>query len=42
MRNIAGMALIFVIRALAIKYHLGVPVLTGHGTTTHHNRKKRG
>ena len=34
--------LIFVIRALAIKYHLGVPVLTGHGTTTHHNRKKRG
>ena len=41
-RNIAGMALIFVIRALAIKYHLGVPVLTGHGTTTHHNRKKRG
>ena len=41
-RNISGMALIFVIRALAIKYHLGVPVLTGHGTTTHHNRKKRG
>ena len=41
-RNIAGMALIFVIRALAIKYHLRVPVLTGHGTTTHHNRKKRG
>ena len=41
-RNIAGMALILVIRALAIKYHLGVPVLTGHGTTTHHNRKKRG
>ena len=41
-RNIAGMSLIFVIRALAIKYHLGVPVLTGHGTTTHHNRKKRG
>ena len=39
-RNIAGMALIFVIRALAIKYHLGVPVLTGHGATFHHNKKK--
>ena len=39
-RNIAGMALIFVIRALAIKYHLGVPVLTGHGVTFHHNKKK--
>ena len=39
-RNIAGMALIFVIRALAIKYHLGVPVLTGHGTTFHHGKKR--
>ena len=39
-RNIAGMALIFVIRALAIKYHLGVPVLTGHGVTFHHSKKK--
>ena len=36
-RNIAGMAIIFVIRALAIKYHLGVPVLTGRGTTFHHH-----
>ena len=34
-RNISSMALIFIIRALAIKYHLGVPVLTGHGTTFH-------
>lgn len=41
-RNVAGIALIFVIRALAIKYHLGVPVLTGHGTTFHHNHKKHG
>jgi uncharacterized membrane protein YeiH len=39
-RNIAGLALIFVIRALAIKYSLGVPVLTGHGTTFHHGHKK--
>ena len=41
-RNIAGLALIFVIRALAIKYSLGVPVLTGHGTTSHHSHKKHG
>ena len=41
-RNISGMALIFVIRALAIKYHLGVPVLTGHGTAFHHGHKKHG
>ena len=41
-RNIAGLALIFVIRALAIKYHLGVPVLTGHGTAFHHGHKKHG
>ncbi len=41
-RNVAGVALIFVIRALAIKYHLGVPVLSGHGTSIHfHNHKKR-
>ena len=39
-RNIAGIAIIFVIRALAIKYSLGVPVLTGHGTTFHHSHKK--
>ncbi len=30
-RYIAGVLLVFVIRALAIKYHLGVPVLVGHG-----------
>ena len=41
-RNIACIAIIFVIRALAIKYHLGVPVLTGHGTTFHHGHKKHG
>ena len=28
--------------ALAIKYSLGVPVLTGHGTTFHHDHKKHG
>ena len=36
-RNIAGMAIIFIIRALAIKYHLGVPVLSGRGTAFHHH-----
>ena len=41
-RNIAGLALIFVIRALAIKYSLGVPVLSGHGTSFHHGHKKHG
>ncbi len=41
-RNIAGIAIIFVIRALAIKYHLGVPVLTGHGTAFHHGHRKHG
>jgi hypothetical protein len=41
-RNIAGIAIIFVIRALAIKYHLGVPVLTGHGTAFLHGHKKHG
>ena len=38
-RNISGMAIIFLIRALAIKYHLGVPVLSGHGTAFHHHKK---
>ena len=38
-RNISGMAMIFLVRALAIKYHLGVPVLSGHGTTFHHHKK---
>ena len=36
-RNAAGVVSIFVIRALAIKYHLGVPVLSGHGTAFHHH-----
>ena len=40
--SIVTMALIFVIRALALKYHLGVPVLTGHGATFHHSKKKPG
>ena len=40
-RNIAGMLIIFIIRALAIKYHLGVPVLTGRGTTFHHRHQDR-
>ena len=39
-RNISGMAIIFLIRALAIKYHLGVPVLSGHGTTFHRHQKR--
>ena len=37
-RNVAGTALIFAIRALAIKYHLGVPVFTGHGTFAHRHK----
>ena len=37
-RNVAGMALIFAIRALAIKYHLGVPVFKGHGTFLHRHK----
>ena len=36
-RNVAGTAVIFAIRALAIKYHLGVPVLNGRGTAFHHH-----
>ncbi len=41
-RNVAGLALIFVMRALAIKYHLGVPVMKGHGTSFRdHNKPKR-
>ena len=35
-RNVGGMALIFAIRALAIKYHLGVPVFTGRDSVFHH------
>ncbi len=40
-RSVLGVGVIFVVRALAIKYHLGVPVLKGRGTTLHqlqHNR----
>lgn len=36
-RNVAGVALIFVMRALAIKYHLGVPVFTGRDSVFHHH-----
>lgn len=39
-RNVAGMVTIFVVRALAIKYHLGVPVLSGHGTAFHHHHRR--
>ena len=38
LRHSAGVALIFVIRALAIKYHLGVPVFTGRDSVFHHRR----
>ncbi|MBO7686339.1 MAG: trimeric intracellular cation channel family protein [Kiritimatiellae bacterium] len=37
-RNVAGTALIFAIRALAIKYHLGVPMFTGQDSVFHHHR----
>jgi uncharacterized membrane protein YeiH len=37
-RYILGVLVIFAIRALAIKYHLGVPVLSGHAHKTHHHR----
>ncbi|MBO7684081.1 MAG: trimeric intracellular cation channel family protein [Kiritimatiellae bacterium] len=40
-RNVAGVALIFVIRALAIKYHLGVPVFTGRDSVFHHHGGER-
>ena len=33
------MAVIFVVRALAIKYHLGVPVLSGHGSKMLHHHQ---
>lgn len=35
-RNVAGAALIFAIRALAIKYHWCVPVFTGRDSVFHH------
>ena len=46
-RHVSGVALIFAIRALAIKYHWGVPVFTGrdsvfhHHHQHHHDREKR-
>ena len=36
-RHISGVALIFAIRALAIKYHWGVPVFTGRDSVFHHH-----
>ena len=41
-RNLIGVGLIFVIRACAIKYHIGVPVFLGHGTALQHHHKHRG
>lgn len=38
-RYIASVLFIFAIRALAIKYHLGVPVLTGRGQHIHIHKK---
>ena len=38
-RYILGVLAIFAIRALAIKYHLGVPVLSGHAHRAPHHRK---
>ena len=38
-RNVSGILAIFIIRALAIKYHWGVPVLSGHGTTLRHRHR---
>ena len=41
-RYLASVALIFIIRALAIKFHLGVPVLTGRGSVhIHHKTGKK-
>ena len=37
-RHVSGVALIFAIRALAIKYHLGVPVFTGRDSVFHHHQ----
>lgn len=38
-RYLAAIVSIFIIRALAIKYHLGVPVLTGRGKHIHRPHK---
>ena len=40
-RYIACVLFIFAIRALAIKYHLGVPVLSGRGQHIHMHKKQR-
>ena len=40
-RYIAAIASIFVIRALAIKYHLGVPVLTGREHIHMHHKPEK-
>ncbi len=41
-RNVAGIVMIFILRALAIKFGLGVPVLRGHGVSfKHHTRGRR-
>ncbi len=36
-RYVSGILTIFVLRALAIKYKLGVPILTGHQHVYHHH-----
>ena len=40
-RYILGVLAIFAIRALAIKYHLGVPVLSGHAHHASHHHKQQ-
>lgn len=39
-RYIASVLFIFAVRALAIKYHLGVPVLTGRGQHIHMHKNR--
>lgn len=39
LRYIVAVVSIFIIRALAIKYHLGIPVLTGRGQNLHLHHK---
>ena len=40
-RYILGVLVIFAIRALSIKYHLGVPVLSGHAHSASHHHKQQ-
>ena len=40
-RYILGVLVIFAIRALSIKYHLGVPVLSGHAHRASHHHKQQ-